>query len=97
LILAFLGPRAGILIWWLADQDRWERAFSSFLWPLLGFIFLPWTTLMYVVVEPGGGVEGFDWIWLAIAFLADMAQYVGGAYRREQVPGYSSYTSRYGP
>ena len=88
LILTFLGPRAGILLWWLADQDRWEEAFSTFVWPFLGFIFLPWTTLMYVVVQPGGGVEGFDWIWLAISVLADLASYAGGAFKRDEIPGF---------
>jgi hypothetical protein len=76
----FLGPRAGILVWWLVDQVRWEAAFSSFFWPLLGFIFAPWTTLMYVLVAPTGDVAGFDWIWLAIAVLADLSMYMGGGY-----------------
>jgi hypothetical protein len=93
LILVFLGPRAGILLWWLADQDRWEEAFDTFFWPFLGFIFVPWTTLMYVLVEPSG-VEGFDWVWLALSFLADISMYAGGAYKRDQVPGYSSYAGR---
>ena len=57
--LALLGPRAGIVVWWLLQPGRWSVTFDSFLWPLLGFVFLPWTTLMYVVVAPGG-VTGFS-------------------------------------
>jgi hypothetical protein len=87
MVLVFLGPRAGILFWWLADQDRWEEVFDSFFWPLLGFIFLPWTTLMYVGVEPSG-VEGFDWFWLGIAFLADLAMYSGAISKRDELPGF---------
>lgn len=78
-VLLFLGPRAGILIWWLIDQARWQLAFDSFIWPLLGFLFLPWTTLMYVIVFPGG-VTGFDWIWMGLAVLADISMYAGGGY-----------------
>jgi hypothetical protein len=86
--LVLLGPRAGILIWWLLDPARWNLAFNTFLWPLLGFIFLPWTTLMYVVVFPGG-VDGFDWIWLGLGFLADVVSWSGGAYgNRERMPRY---------
>jgi hypothetical protein len=91
-VLLFLGPRAGILIWWLINPLLWQGTFSSFLWPLLGFIFLPWTTLMYVIVAPlGSGVVGFDWVWLGLAVLADIGMYAGGGYgNRDRVPGYGS-------
>ncbi len=87
--LVFLGPRIGILVWWLLQPLRWQAAFSSFLWPLLGFLFLPWTTIMYVGIFPGG-VTGFDWVWLALAFFADIASYTGGGYgNRNRIPGYA--------
>ena len=54
--------------------------------PFLGLLFLPWATLMYVIVYPVGG---FDWVWLGMAFLADLASYSGGAYNRRSVPGYT--------
>jgi hypothetical protein len=78
--LVLIGPRAAILIWWLVDMQRWEAAFNSFWVALLGFIFLPWTTLMYVLVAPTGDVVGFDWVWLALALVLDIAMYTGGAY-----------------
>ena len=53
--LVLLGPRAAILFWWLFQPARWELAFDSFFWPFVGFLFAPWTTLMYVAVLPGGG------------------------------------------
>ena len=88
--LVFLGPRAGILVWWLINPARWQLAFDSFLWPLLGFLFLPWTTLMYVLVFPGG-IVGFDWIWLGLGVLADIGMYAGGGYgNRDRMPGYSA-------
>lgn len=78
-VLLFLGPRAGILVWWLLDTARWNLAFNSFVWALLGFIFVPWTTIMYVLVFPGG-LHGFDWIWLGIGLLLDIGSYTGGGY-----------------
>jgi hypothetical protein len=84
--LVFLGPRAGILIWWLLNPLRWQATFSSFIWPLLGFLFVPWTTLMYVLVAPGG-VIGFDWLWLGLAVVADIGMYAGGGYgNRDRIP-----------
>jgi hypothetical protein len=88
-VLVFLGPRAGILVWWLLQPARWQAAFNqfSFIVPLLGFIFVPWMTLMYVLVSPGG-VTGFDWVWLGLGLFADIAWWSGAAARR-RVPGYT--------
>lgn len=92
-VLAILGPRVAILFWWLADPGRWDRAFDTWFWPLLGFIILPWTLLMYVAVRPGG-FGGFDWIWIAFAVLADLSMYAGGGYgNRDRMPAYASRTS----
>jgi len=89
-VLAFLGPRAAILVWWIVDQARWSAAFDTFIWPLLGFIFLPWVTLAYVLVFPGG-IEGFDWIWLGLALLLDLSSWAGGGWtNRGRMPGSSS-------
>ncbi len=86
-VLVFLGPRAGILVWWLLQPARWNAAFQGFLMPLLGFIFVPWTTIMYVLVFPGG-ITGFDWVWLGLGLLADIAWWSGAA-ARKRVPGYT--------
>ncbi|HID52372.1 MAG TPA: hypothetical protein EYP41_10080 [Anaerolineae bacterium] len=77
--VVFFGPRLGILVWWLLDQARWQLAFSNFIWAFLGFIFLPWTTLMWVAVFPGG-IVGFDWLLLGLALLVDIGSYTGGGY-----------------
>jgi hypothetical protein len=88
--LVLLGPRVAGLFWWLAAPVRWEAAFNgSWLWPILGLIFLPWTTLMFVIVA-GGGVTGFDWFWIALAVVSDIVSYSGSAYgNRDRIPGYA--------
>ncbi|NTU70727.1 MAG: hypothetical protein HGB10_02755 [Coriobacteriia bacterium] len=71
-------PRFAFVLWWLFQPGRIGRTFDGFLWPLLGLIFVPWTTLMYVMVYPGG-IGGFDWLWLALALFIDLGTYGGGA------------------
>lgn len=90
LTLVFLGPRFGVLIWWLVQPLRFQATFNGWLLPLLGLIFLPWTTLMYVAVYGANGIVGFDWVWLGLALAADIASYSGGAYKRKSVPYYPS-------
>jgi hypothetical protein len=77
--LVMLGPRAGIFFWWLYDPTLWSRAFDTFIVPAIGFLFFPFTTLMYVAVFPGG-VDGFDYVWLALAVALDLTSAFGGAY-----------------
>ena len=90
MVLMLIGPRAAILVWWLMDQARWMAAFAgSWLWPLLGFIFLPWTTLAYVLAWSPGGLVGFDWIIVGIGVLIDMSSWFGGYRGRKQVPYYN--------
>ncbi|MFL5777317.1 MAG: hypothetical protein ACJ761_00105 [Chloroflexota bacterium] len=83
-----MGPRAGIIIWWLLDPVRWNLAFSTVLVPILGFLFLPWTTIMYVLVF-AGGIDGFDWVWLGLGLVADVLSYGGGAYGNRERMGYT--------
>ena len=85
--LVLFGPRLGILVWWLINQVRFSAAFGTWIWPLLGFILLPWTTLMYLIVFPAG-IVGFDRIWLGLGVLADIASHAGGAWaNRDRLRG----------
>ena len=85
LISLLLGPRVVIVIWWIFESSRFSKAFDSFIWPLLGLIFLPWTTLMYVILWSfGTGVHGLAWLFLGLAFLADISMYAGGGVVRRE-------------
>ena len=48
LTAGFLGPRIALFVWWIFG-NKVDVAFDTWIWPLLGLIFLPWTTLAYVV------------------------------------------------
>jgi hypothetical protein len=74
-LLAFgFGPRLALLLVWIFG-DRVDRAFDSWIWPFLGLLFLPWTTLMYIIVWGPGGVDGAEWILVAFGVLLDVASY----------------------
>lgn len=78
-LLAMFSPRLALLFIWIFS-DLMSRAFNSFIVGFLGFIFLPWTTLMYVLVyRPVVGVSGFGWLLVIVGFLIDLGAY-GGAY-----------------
>ena len=82
-----LGPRFGFLIYWLTPYGRLHTlvAFNTWVWPLLGLIFLPWTTLTYTLLyRPSGMFFGFDWVWLGLAFVADLSAFAAGAASRRR-------------
>lgn len=72
-------PRLAFLLWWLFQPNRFTATFDSFLIPLLGVIFAPWTALVYVMVAPGG-VIWFDWLFLGFAIMLDIGSYASGGY-----------------
>ena len=83
-----LFPRLALLVLWIARPVLVGAAFSTFLLPLLGFIFLPFTTLIYVFVyTPGVGLIGFDWFWVILALLLDISHWTAGYTQRNQIPG----------
>ena len=88
--LMFFGPRLAFLVYWLIAPVRVSAAFADFNFPwlvgILGLVFAPWTSLMYVLVFP---LNGFDWVWVGLALGADIVSYVGGYHNRQQVPGYT--------
>jgi len=83
--LLLFGPRLAILVWWIYSPAYITNLFQTWIWPILGLIFLPWSTLMYMVVAPGS-IIGFDWILLGMGIFADMASYMGGYQNRARVP-----------
>lgn len=79
ILLVLLGPRFGNVAWWLMQPSRYALAFPNALIGILGIVFLPWTTLMYVSIF-ANGVTGFDWFWIVIGLFADLSSYGSSAY-----------------
>lgn len=89
-------PRLALIVWWLFDPARvngafgWETIIGGnvvpvWVWMVLGFVFLPWVTVAYIFVSPGG-VVGAEWILMGIALLLDFGAFGGGGreYRRRR-------------
>jgi hypothetical protein len=89
-IFVLLGPRALIFFWWLLEPARWQVTFQAAFVPIIGLLFLPWTTIMYVLVFPGG-VEGLDWLWLGIGLVVDIASYGSSAWTNRGESTYTNY------
>jgi hypothetical protein len=79
-VLGVLGPRALILFWWLTDPTHWNVVFDGPLAPILGFLFLPWTTIMYVLVWSTGGLSLLGWLLVGLGLVVDLGTYGGGGF-----------------
>jgi hypothetical protein len=85
LLIAALSPRLAVLLMWIFTP--WvDRAFDAIIWPILGVLFLPLTTLLYVIVwnTNGRGVDGWEWLVVALAVAGDLGSYARAAYGRRQ-------------
>lgn len=72
LIVSLLLPRLVLFITYL---NGWlMRAFQVWCWPVIGFIFTPYTTLWYayVTINFGGFTDVWHWIVLVIALFTDL-------------------------
>ena len=79
-ILAF--PRLGLALLFLFTHYL-DRAFNSILVLILGFLFLPITTLVYAwMINSHVAVQGINLLWLVIAALVDLGGLGGGYSRR---------------
>jgi hypothetical protein len=84
-LMAGIFPRFALFIVWVARPVLVDRAFASWIWPLLGLIFLPFATLRYVILWQAGGLSGWDWFWVGFAALLDLGHWgAGAAQRRSQ-------------
>jgi uncharacterized oligopeptide transporter (OPT) family protein len=79
-VLAF--PRLALaLLFFLSNYL--ERAYHGLLIPILGFFFLPLTTLVYAwLVNSHLPIAGINLVFLIIAIVADVGGLGGGEYHR---------------
>jgi hypothetical protein len=83
--LAVAFPRVALALVWLFGGNYLLRAFGSRLWPLLGFFFLPLTTITFAFavnsLGNGGAVSPFGWLLTVLALLADLGLLGGGRHQ----------------
>jgi hypothetical protein len=77
-LVAFFFPRVVIALLVLFS-DYIGRAYQNDLWALLGFFFMPYTTLAYAwAINSHGSVQGFPLVVVIVAVLCDLGTHGGG-------------------
>lgn len=79
-VVASAAPNPALLILWLFT-DLITHDFDSFIAPLLGLIFLPFTTIFYVLADdPTVVVTGIGWVFVFLGFLCALSSWPGNGY-----------------
>jgi hypothetical protein len=74
-LFAAISPRFVIFLLWVFS-DRLTIAFHSGWEGIVGFIFLPYTTLFYALVYSAGkGVDSFGWFIVALGVVLDLSSH----------------------
>jgi hypothetical protein len=82
LLLFVAFPRIALLLLFFFSHYL-QRAYHGFLIPLIGFLFLPLTTLAYAwMVNTGQPTTGLNLVILIIAVVIDIGGLGGGEYHR---------------
>jgi hypothetical protein len=72
-------PRIALIVIWIAT-DLVDRAFSTWVIPLIGLFVLPFTTLVCAIAwVPGVHLGNGRWAWVALAFAVELMGYAGTA------------------
>jgi hypothetical protein len=79
---AVIFPRVVLFLIWLFGNGWLERAITSALWLILGFLLMPLTTLAYAYAihswSVGGDLTFVGWLIVALAVLVDLGGLRGG-------------------
>ena len=87
-LTAAIAPRLVLILAWIFS-NRWDLVWNTWIWPLLGIIFLPYTTIMYLLAWSPTGIQGWDWMWIGLGVLLDIMKWAQIANNRQGIPGYS--------
>jgi hypothetical protein len=80
--MALATPRFAIILV-VIFSNYIGRAYQTTLWPFLGFLFMPMTTLAYAwAINSRGSVAGLQLVVVVVAVLIDLGLIGGSASRR---------------
>jgi hypothetical protein len=83
LLVVLLFPRVALVLMWFFSTYLQRAYHGTVLIPLLGFIFLPLTTIVYAwEVNTGMPTSGINLLWLLLAVIFDLGGLGGGAHRQ---------------
>ena len=79
---AYFFPRVILVLVWLFS-DYLGRAYHSVIWPLLGFVFMPLTTLAYAwAINSNGSVSGMYAFAVILAAVMDLGTHGVGPFTK---------------
>ncbi len=81
-------PRLVLLFLWIFTP-RLGNVFGTFIWPLFGFLFMPLTTIVYVLVyNSSHGLSFWGLVAVILALLVDLGSYAAGLLGSSNKRGY---------
>jgi hypothetical protein len=84
-LFALGAPRIVFIILWFFT-GFFDKVFQTFLWPLLGFLFLPLTTLAYAwSMNTYHSIHGWGLAALLLGFAIDIGAIGGGSANRHKL------------
>ena len=84
-LIAVFFPRVVIVLLFLFERGWLDGAYETTLWPVLGFIFMPFTTLGYALaINQAGALTGLYLVLFVIAVLMDLGAWGGGPTARRR-------------
>jgi len=84
LLLAIIGPRF-VIVMLALFSNYFYAPYNGLLVPVLGFFFMPFTTLAYAwSINTSGEVSGLQLVIVVLAVLIDLGVVGGGADRRRR-------------
>ena len=84
-IIALAVPRVLMFVAFLMT-DWFERAFETRVWPIMGFVFMPYTTLAYMaaMLNNNHTVSGGWLVLLIVGVIVDIGHWGGGGHTYRQ-------------
>ncbi len=87
-VFGALLPRFVLLASWSNASTYWNSLFGSQVWLAFGFLFFPWTTLLYGIAAPNG-LTIVNWIFIGCALAVDLGTWgIGGFASRKQTSNF---------
>jgi hypothetical protein len=85
-IASLITPRLVLVVMWITEYT--DRAFESWFWPTLGFVFMPTTTVAYAIAEnelsSRGDIDLLGIVVIVLGVLIDVGLLGGGARARRR-------------
>ena len=78
-LIAMAAPRVAMVAIFILRNEWFKAAYESVIWPLLGFFFMPYTTLAYMAgMVNAEEIKGGWLVLLIVAVVVDLGSWGGG-------------------